>query len=139
MVVYRVYFGREFTQDKKTGYWLSRTSPRIRAHRWVWQQHHGEIPKGYHIHHKDDDKSNNEIENLMLLSRADHMKEHCKDENEKEIRRKRLDSIRPLAHAWLRSEEGRKKQSEISKEAWESRKKETKKCLLTKLTLKLLV
>ena len=30
------------------------------------------------IHHKDGNKDNNEIENLQMLSRSDHLKEHGK-------------------------------------------------------------
>ena len=37
--------------------------------------------------------------------------------------------MRPKVHEFLRSEEGRKKQSEISKKAWESRKKNLIKCI----------
>jgi len=35
-----------------------------------------QIPKGHCIHHKDLDKSNNKIENLVLMSLGDHSKLH---------------------------------------------------------------
>ena len=54
------YFnGLKFTRDDKTGYYLNSTI-RKRLHRCVWEYYNGEIPKGYHIHHKDNDKSNND-------------------------------------------------------------------------------
>ena len=45
----------------------------LRIHRLVYENFAGEIPKGYHIHHKDGNKQNNMITNLEALS----PKEHC--------------------------------------------------------------
>ena len=45
-------------------------------HRLQWIKYHGEIPKGYVIHHKDGNKLNWDIKNLELLSRSEHIKEH---------------------------------------------------------------
>ena len=38
-------------------------------HRVIWKQHHGEIPKGYAVIFADGDKSNLDIDNLLLVSR----------------------------------------------------------------------
>ena len=38
-----------------------------RLHRAVWEHHNGKIPNGYHVHHKDGDRNNNDISNLELL------------------------------------------------------------------------
>ena len=32
----------------------------------------GEIPKGYHVHHKDGNKQNNRVDNLEILSPKEH-------------------------------------------------------------------
>lgn len=48
----------------------------IKAHRVIWEQYHGKIPKGYIIHHKDENKLNNDISNLQLVTRAQHSKIH---------------------------------------------------------------
>jgi len=48
----------------------------IREHRLVWEQHHGPIPKGYVIHHKDSNGLNNSIDNLEMMTRAEHVKHH---------------------------------------------------------------
>ena len=48
----------------------------VHIHRLEWQKHNGNIPKGYVIHHKDENKLNWNINNLELLSRADHVREH---------------------------------------------------------------
>jgi hypothetical protein len=45
-------------------------------HQAVWKFHHGEIPEGHDVHHKDDDYDNNVIDNLELLTRSDHAKLH---------------------------------------------------------------
>lgn len=45
-------------------------------HRLQWLKYHGDIPKGYVIHHKDGNKLNWNIDNLELLSRSEHIKEH---------------------------------------------------------------
>ncbi len=46
------------------------------VHRLVWEQHHGKIPKGYIIHHKDENKLNWNIDNLEMISRKEHIRKH---------------------------------------------------------------
>lgn len=41
-------------------------------HRFIWRMHNGEIPLGSFIHHIDGDKSNNNIDNLVCVSREEH-------------------------------------------------------------------
>ena len=42
-------------------------------HRRVWEQYHKKtIPKGWHIHHINGNKSDNRIENLLALSSREH-------------------------------------------------------------------
>ena len=67
--------GLSFRRDKRTGYFLNSTTHK-RLHVYVWEHYNGEVPKGYHIHHKDHDKNNNEIENLVLLSASEHASLH---------------------------------------------------------------
>ena len=56
---YQYFNGLKFTRDDKTGYYLNSTIEK-RMHRYVWEFYNGPIPKGYDIHHKDEDKANNE-------------------------------------------------------------------------------
>jgi hypothetical protein len=51
--------------------------------KYIWEKYKGPIPKGILIHHKDRNKLNDNIENLELKSRAEHMNEH-----RREIRKK---------------------------------------------------
>ncbi len=41
-------------------------------HRYIFEKMCGEIPRNHVIHHIDGDKENNQIENLMCLSKKDH-------------------------------------------------------------------
>jgi hypothetical protein len=49
-----------------------------RLHREVWRAAHGDVPRGFEIHHRDDDKLNNALENLELLEKGRHSAEHRK-------------------------------------------------------------
>jgi len=60
-----------------------------RIHQLVAEHFIGEIPKGYHVHHKDGNKQNNKVSNLEVISQKEHtretMKQHpdyCKGMNE---------------------------------------------------------
>ena len=46
--------------------------------RWVWEKTHGSIPedKLYVIHHKDENKENDDPENLELMELVDHTVYH---------------------------------------------------------------
>lgn len=45
-------------------------------HRLQWVKYHGEIPDGYVVHHKDENKLNWDITNLELITRSEHLKRH---------------------------------------------------------------
>lgn len=47
-------------------------------HREVWKHHHGEIPRGWHVHHVNGDPEDNRVENLCAMSGARHISEHHK-------------------------------------------------------------
>ena len=40
-------------------------------HRWTWEQHHGEIPKGMVVSFKNGIRTDCRIENLILLTRSE--------------------------------------------------------------------
>jgi hypothetical protein len=68
----------------------------------VYEKVAGKIPEGYEVHHKDEDKQNNNFENLELLSRAEHQAEH-KEQNKTNGNRladyvaKNFDEVQELA------------------------------------------
>lgn len=103
---HQIHYNRKFYQDKKTGYWISTECPKIRAHRWIWINSHGKIPKGFHIHHKDENRSNNSIENLELMEASRHLSLHMTPER-RQTNSEWAEIIRPLTKEWHASEEGR--------------------------------
>ena len=119
---YAYFNGYKFTKDDKTGYYLSSAidGKRYRLHRYIWEYYNGEIPKGYHVHHKDHNKNNNEINNLELLTKKEHIIRHAlemTDETKEKYRENLNKNARPKAIEWHKSKEGRewhKKQYEMS-------------------------
>lgn len=112
--------GYKFRKDRKTGYWLCSTLHK-RLHVYIYEKYNGPIPKGYEVHHIDHNKDNNEIENLILLTRKQHNELHKKEMTE-ELRQKLRDNFnknaRPKANEWHKSEEGKewhKKHYELMK------------------------
>ena len=100
--------GLSFRRDKKTGYYLNAKTHK-RLHVYVWEYYNGEVPKGFHVHHKDFDKSNNEIGNLTLMEAREHQSLHGKNWTE-ERRAKQAQMLRekavPKAAEWHKSEAG---------------------------------
>lgn len=114
-----IFDGIKFTKDDKTGYYLSGrkiNGKRYRLHVYVWIKKNGDVPKGHSIHHIDENKENNDIENLMLISSSLHTSHHAnerfKSPEYKESQKKHLERIRKKASDWHKSEDGRKWHSE---------------------------
>lgn len=105
-----IYFnGLKFTKDDNTGYYLNSTKKK-RLHRAVWEYYNGEIPKGHHIHHIDEDKSNNDISNLALLSSTEHLSHHGNKRALNyydELVENLNNNARPKANEWHGSNEGK--------------------------------
>lgn len=54
---------------------------RSSTYRKIWEEHHGKIPidndgRTYEIHHRDGNRNNNDIENLVCLSIHEHFRVH---------------------------------------------------------------
>src|SRR5262245_7395366 len=45
-------------------------------HREVWEHYRGPIPPGHHIHHRDGNGANNQIENLEPIEALKHLSDH---------------------------------------------------------------
>lgn len=70
-------------------------------HRWLWEQAHGAIPKGYNVQFKDGDTLNCVLDNLYLISRKKQLRKNYDDlpaerkaEIRKQIQNTRKESIR---------------------------------------------
>lgn len=100
--------GLLFRRDKQTGYYLNAKTHK-RLHVYVWEYYNGEVPKGHHVHHKDFDKGNNEIDNLELLTEKEHLSLHGNAWSEERYQ-KQLQVLKekavPKAAEWHKSEEG---------------------------------
>ena len=92
-----------------------------RLHRAVWEYHNGIIPDGYHVHHKDGDRNNNDIDNLELLREADHLSLHMSREERKAQSREDIEKARVYASKWHGGDEGKEWHSKRGKENWKVR------------------
>ncbi len=95
-------------------------------HQAVWVAHFGPIPKGYEIHHKDENPLNNDIANLECLTRSEHGLRHG---NKSPAQRRHFERIRPLAAIWHGSSEGRAWHAEHGRQTWDGRRTEQRVCL----------
>ena len=48
-------------------------------YQYLWKKQNGEIPKGYILHHIDHNSLNDDISNLQLMTRSEHINHHRKD------------------------------------------------------------
>ncbi|USS93996.1 HNH endonuclease (plasmid) [Fructilactobacillus ixorae] len=120
------YNGICFNRDLKTGYYLSSRlidGKRPRLHRYVYELETGNnIPNGFHVHHKDHNKDNNDISNLILLSEHDHEHLHAHDrmQNHYELIDNWHNAGIAVAPKWHRSKEG----SQWHRKHWEKMQKD---------------
>jgi len=49
----------------------------VLEHRLVWEKHHGPIPDGMQVHHTNGDERDNRVENLQLVTPAEHRHIHA--------------------------------------------------------------
>lgn len=120
--------GYRFRRDKKTGYYLSSKkigNNRKRLHVYIWEKEHGPVPKGYHVHHKDENKLNNELDNLELQTKENHAVLHGRTLTEEDRQKRRQNLIEngmPAAKSWHGSAEGYLWHSQHAKETMSKRK-----------------
>lgn len=70
------YKGNRYTLDKN-GYYRKTNDNRSLLHRDIWESHHGVTNHLTHdIHHINEIKTDNRLENLQLLTKAEHTKLH---------------------------------------------------------------
>ncbi len=132
----QVYFnGFRFTQDAKTGYYLSSgyiyNGKQIRLHRYVWIYYNGEIPEGYDVHHKNEDKDNNDISNLELKLSNKHYSDHSIKNKRTEEWKNTWEEIRQKGSEAHKRLEMREKSSQLFKKQYAERiaNSEPQKCI----------
>ena len=103
---------------------------RKRLHRVVYEYYFGEIPKGFHIHHKNHNSTDNRIENLELVEGKEHLSNHSigrltsNKEWFDEFHAKGIEA----AKEWHKSPEGIEWHSEHGKKCWENKEYYEKEC-----------
>ena len=112
----RVYFQRSITGGV------------LYLHREVWKSFHGDIPKGHHIHHIDENPGNNSIENLECLSAKDHAANHPLSAERLELQSRHLAKINHLARAWHSTPEGIEEHRRIGAMAYANFVPQEKNC-----------
>ena len=92
--------------------------------------YNGPIPEGMVVHHKDENKAHNKIENFELKTNEEHSREHTKArmDADPELKKRFQEAGWGAAKAWHASEEGLAWHSEHGKKSWEGRTRETLVC-----------
>lgn len=65
------YAGRIYSL-RNNGYYAATSGDRHLLHRRMWEDAHGPIPDGWDIHHCDEDKTHNALDNFECLPKAEH-------------------------------------------------------------------
>lgn len=100
--------GLKFRRDKRTGYYLNRKN-QVRLHRYVWEKYNGPISPGFHVHHIDCNKRNNNIENLAIIEKGEHERLHgsmLTEEQKQKLRDNLMEKAVPKASKWHSSKDG---------------------------------
>jgi HNH endonuclease len=100
-------------------------------HRAVWTAHFGAISPNCHVHHRDGNPRNNEVENLQCLPAAVHLSYAAKKSKwvGSSGNKQQLIRAQEKAKLWHASEEGHEWHVQHGKKAWKNRKPISKKCL----------
>lgn len=102
-----------------------------RLHRKAWAGAFGAIPKGCHIHHRDDDPSNNLLSNLECISAKQHLSETWERHRERRaVKGHFTEQAKDAARDWHQSEAGRLWHSRNAKrtKSWTKWKREPRDC-----------
>lgn len=68
---FEIVDGHKFTLINN-GYLAMTTGKRMQLHRYIWEKHRGEIPPGHDIHHIDNNRLNNNLNNLEIYTKSEH-------------------------------------------------------------------
>lgn len=69
----QILFNGKLYSKNKSGYYICSSGGRKRLHVAIWEYYHKrDVPKGCAIHHLDWNKNNNNINNLICVTRREH-------------------------------------------------------------------
>lgn len=122
--------GKKYRLHKNGYYFADNWENAESLHRAIWAHHNGPIPEGHHVHHRDHDPSNNDIDNLELMTEFDHLSHHAKHGGwvGSAANLKQLREAAELSKEWHASEEGRAVHARIGKQSWENKEWVTVVC-----------
>lgn len=107
-------FGKAMCDSKGYYHIKSSKSPKNIGkllHRLIYEETYGTIPEGYIIHHKDNNPPNNHLNNLVMVSRAEHNKIHkIGTTHSKKTKEKISKSLKGVKHTPERIEKNRQAQ-----------------------------
>lgn len=78
---FKIYKGIKFTL-RNSGYYSATTGSRKLMHRYMWEDQIGRIPDGWDIHHINEDKSDNRIDNFECLPKSEHTRKYSPHNNQ---------------------------------------------------------
>jgi len=78
---FQSFNGNKYTL-RNTGYYGKTYGSRSQMHRDVWEHHNGKISPSHDIHHIDHNKTNNDIKNLELYTKAEHARKFATGNNQ---------------------------------------------------------
>lgn len=99
---YQIFMGKKYHLYTGEKYYSRGTN---RLHVVVYRNFYGDIPPGFHVHHKDENVANNHPNNLECLPVFDHLSSHMNARDKDELRA-RMDYAREFAKSWHSSPEG---------------------------------
>ena len=73
--------GKRFSL-RNSGYYSLTEGERTLMHRYVWEYYNGPIPAGHDIHHINEQKWDNRIENLECLPKSEHTRRYSPHNNQ---------------------------------------------------------
>lgn len=99
-----IYDNRKFTLGTTGRYFFARVKGKSESlHRYKYKKEKGDIPAGWHIHHKDGNCFNNDINNLEAIDPKEHSKLHLPSE---ETLKKWQEAGIKAAPVWHASKDG---------------------------------
>ncbi len=74
-----IYVSWSFIKKEFRKYFIKNKGNQVAEHQYVWVKNTKQIiPKGFHIHHLNGIKTDNRIENLLLIKAGEHTTLHLK-------------------------------------------------------------